>query len=642
MRQASSRTRVFQNPAGERISRGWLLFVVIAILSLVTVTAFWGVTDNDFVSFDDPYYVTDNYHVKNGLSLNGAKWAMTSFFASNWHPLTWFSHMLDVQLFGLKPAGHHLMNLFFHVLNVLLLLWFLVYTTGRLWPSALVAAVFALHPLHVESVAWVAERKDVLSACFWLLTMLAYAFYTKKPSVRRYILALLLFALGLMAKPMLVTLPLILLLLDYWPLERESKYSSLWPFVLEKLPFAVLSVASALVTMSAQRQSLSMAGTLGGWTLLTNAVVSYGRYMGKMFWPVDLALYYPHPHQPLLLGAIVVGGLIIAVTLLVLRYRRRYPYALTGWLWYLITLVPVIGFVQVGDQSHADRYTYIPLTGLFVMVVWGAASVVERRPSLRAVFAVAAGLVLMVAALVTRQTVGYWKDNLTVFSHAVAVTQNNPKMELSLGASLSRMGRQDEAITYLEKAATSRWHDGSAFNELGMIWFDRGDKDKALGYFAQAAKYGWANVEAEYRLGGVLLEMKRYEAAVGHLRRAVQLDRYSARAQSLLAICLCETGKQDEAVAARDEAARLAPGDALVHYAGGYVLEKAGDLPAAAEEYRKSAAIAPSFMAYRNLAFVLDRLGEKQEAIENLRQALKLNPTDADAGILLERLTSDR
>ncbi len=660
--------------------------LVAAALAVATVAAFQGVRNSEFVSFDDPYYVTNNYHVKKGLSLDGARWALTEFHASNWHPLTWLSHMLDMQLFGLTPMGPHLVNLGFHVANTLLMFHFFLRTTKRLWPSAFVAAMFALHPLHVESVAWVSERKDVLSTFFWLLTMIAYASYASRPSAGRYIRALVLFALGLTAKPMLVTLPAVLLLLDFWPLgrvpaepkkdRRRSRRGSLWPLVVEKIPFAGLSLASAAITLLAQRQAINRPQMTSIPTLLTNAVVSYGRYIWKMFWPANLAVYYPLPGEPAVAAALMVGAFVAACTIFALRYRKGLPYVLTGWLWYLVTLVPVAGFVQVGDQSHADRYTYIPLTGLFVIVAWGAAEIMLKRPALKGILTVAGAAAVAAAAGLTWQTVCYWKDGVSLFSRAVEVAPDNAKMESSLGACLANEGRVEEAMIHLEKAVRTIGHEGSAFNPLGTIYLEKGDYAKAIGYFTEAAKYDWMSPRAEYCLGAIYIELQQFDAAESHLRRAVQLEPYSVDACSLLAVALAGSGKPAEAMAAGEKAIELEPASARGYYARGHVLARKGDYAGAERDFSRSISLRRDYItfaelgdalfrlgrlagsadayhqavieepgrpdAYYNLAFVLERLGRKDEALGHLERFLELKPGDADGQAMLRRLEGDR
>jgi len=664
----------------------WPVFLVSLILAVSTAVVYQGVAHSDFISFDDPFYVTNNYHVKKGLSVEGFRWAFTEFYASNWHPLTWLSHMLDVELFGLTPSGPHLVNLGFHIANTLLLFWFFLRTTKLLWPGAFVAAMFALHPLHVESVAWISERKDVLSTFFWFAVMISWSYYAASPSRGRYILSLLLFAFGLMSKPMLVTLPVVLLLLDFWPLSRipldqprnrrRSSASPVFRLIIEKIPFAVLSVASAITTMRAQKLSINTTRTIDIPSMMTNAIVSYGRYALKMVWPAGLAMHYPHEHRPLWAGAAVVILLLIMATLAVIRLRRHCPYLLTDWFWYLVTLVPVAGFIQVGDQSHADRYTYIPLIGLFAVIAWGAYAIVEKKPRLKPVVTIAALLSLAAVCVLTWRQVGYWKDNVTLFNRTLAVTGDNPKVEVSLGSWLVKNGKVDEGIVLLEKAMRSRNHDGSAFNALGVIYLDKGDWNKALGYFNEAAKYDWMNVKAEHNLGAVYSSMMDYGKAVGHLEKAVSLSPYSAETWALYAVALCETGRIDEAIRAYERALELDEELAIVHYAKGHVLAKMGKLPEAVNAYVKSMELGPTYTtfgnlgnalyamgryedaaqsyrraielqpergdAYYSLGYTYARMGRKQEAIDTLKQCLDRNPNDKEARALYEKLLSEQ
>jgi protein O-mannosyl-transferase len=622
-----------------------------AILAVVTIAAYWNVAGCQYVSFDDPDYVTENYHVKQGLTLEGVRWAFTESYASNWHPLTWLSHMLDVRMFGLEnAAGPHLVNLALHIVNTLLLLLFLFYTTGRVWPSAFAAAVFALHPLHVESVAWISERKDVLSTFFWMLTLLAYAWYIRKPSRGRYAAALVLFALGLMAKPMVITLPVVLLLLDYWPLgrfERASRRTGPMPLsrlLMEKVPFALLSVASAVVTMLAQKHSINTSSIASFSMLFTNAVVSYGRYIWMMLYPVNLANYYPHPYRPLIVGSISVGLLLIGATVLVLRYRRQYPFLITGWFWYLITLVPVIGLVQVGGQSHADRYTYIPLTGIFVIIAWGAGRVIEFKPSFKGVFVAAAGIALAGSAAVTFNNIDYWHDGISLLSHDLKIAGEDGKLEAALGARLIEAGQKERGIAMLEKAATSKGHDGSAFNALGVIYLSQGDTQKAIKYFSEAAKYDFTNVKAERSLGVIYSGMKDYRQAAEHLRRAVTLDPYNGENYALLAIAISQLSDGDlaEAQAACDKAMQIVPEMSVTYYARGMLLARKHDFPGAVKAYLKSIEISPGYMAYGSLGNVLFAMGRLPDAAQSYRRAIMLEPDKPDAhynlACMLERM----
>ena len=419
------------------ISGRRLQWALGAALALLTLAAWLPVLRNGFVNLDDSYYVTANPWVRQGITRAGLAWAMTAKVASNWHPLTMLSHMLDCQLFGLDPAGHHATSLLLHLANVLLLFAVLWRMTGAAGRSATVAALFAVHPTHVESVAWVAERKDVLSALFWILAMGAWARYARAPSAGRYLLVLLLMALGLMAKPMVVTLPFALLLLDVWPLDRLRLG---WRrLLIEKLPLLALSAASSLITLRYQETSLAPLGVVP-WSLrATNALVSWAAYLGKLFLPRHLAVFYP---IPLAIPAWKVAGaalLLAAITALAVRWARREPWLLAGWLWFLGTLVPVIGLVQVGRQAMADRYTYIPSIGLFLAVVWSVAGLLREH---RAALATAAGIVVLALAVTTRMQIGYWSDSATLFRHALAVTgDDNYLAHIGLGKAL--MGEKD-------------------------------------------------------------------------------------------------------------------------------------------------------------------------------------------------------
>lgn len=440
--------------------------LVCLLLIVATLAVFQQLPEYDFVNIDDYYYVTENVHVTRGLTREGIIWAFTTLHANNWHPLTWLSHMLDCQLFGLKPGMHHLTNLLLHMANSTLLLLVLKRMTGALWRSAFAAALFALHPLHVESVAWVAERKDVLSTLFWLLTVWGYAGYVEYPGRNRYLLVLLFFALGLMAKPMLVTLPFILLLLDYWPLGRvklwESREggsggiqrSSALHLVREKIPFFALTLASGIVTVVAQYKG----GAVRSLNLLpldvriANALVSYVGYIGKMIWPQHLAIFYPHPGALPTWQVVGAGLLLLSLSIILLRAAGRFPYLGVGWLWYLGTLVPVIGLVQVGDQAMADRYTYVPLIGLFVLIAWGIPDLMARWRYRQIALTISAVIVVFCCTVSTWSHVKHWRNGTALFTHAVNVTADNALAHDGLGFALARQGRLDEAIAHYSEA----------------------------------------------------------------------------------------------------------------------------------------------------------------------------------------------
>ena len=550
--------------------------MIILALTVLTVASYWRVAGNEFIGYDDDVYVYNNHHVQEGITPQSLKWAFNMGHAANWHPLTWISHMVDFRLFGPKPMGHHAVNLIFHVLNTVLLLLVLSRMTARpgspqagaVWKSAFVAGLFAVHPLHVESVAWVAERKDVLSTFFWLLAMGAYVLYSEKPSIRRYVPVIVLFALGLMAKPMLVTLPLVLLLLDYWPLKRSRPWSSL---ILEKTPLLALSVCSSIVTCIAQNQGRAL-NTLGLVPLdqrLSNALVSYVSYLLKTIWPAKLAVFYTLMKPPAwqALGALL---LLIAVSYLVVRAKR--PYFSVGWLWFLGTMVPVIGIVQVGAQSTADRYTYVPLIGLFVIVAWGIpdlASNTERWGDgatgrggeiPRNGLATVACLVIIGLAVGTWVQVRYWKNDVTLFVHAIKVTRNNYVAYAGLGAALAREGKYEQAVEYLTTAIAIRSDMPHYHLCLGNVYFTMGKYAKAADSYAKGLS---ANPDLEdaqkslqlgidtslvhYNFGMALQNQGKFDEAIREYRAAIRLKPNLGPAHNNLAVVLYSAGNYDEA-----------------------------------------------------------------------------------------------
>ena len=466
------------------------VLIICVLLALACLLTFWRVNLSDFVSYDDTAYVTENSHIQSGLTLKGIEWAFTTGHASNWHPLTWLSHMLDVQLFGLNPGWHHFINLLFHIANTVLLFLVLHRATKALWQSAFVAALFALHPLHVESVAWVAERKDVLSTFFWMLTMWVYLSYTARPGVVRYLSLLLCFALGLMAKPMLVTLPFVLLLLDYWPLQRlelgkqpretlnpppqaaqkrkekgrrrpaeaparpaVSRWALIRPLLVEKVPLCILVVLSCSVTYMVQKKGGAV-GSIENFPLgvrVENAFVSYITYIAKMIWPSNLAVFYPYGS---LLPWQVVWAVscFIAMTVMAARAAKRFPYLTVGWLWYAGTLIPVIGFVQVGRQALADRYTYVPLIGLFVMAAWGIPELARWWRHRKKVLIVFSALTISCCFIIAWNQVGYWRNSLTLYDHALSVTDDNDVIYYNRGNAYMALGDRERAIRDYDKA----------------------------------------------------------------------------------------------------------------------------------------------------------------------------------------------
>ena len=457
-------------------------------LVLTTLGVFYQVRSFRFVTYDDPDYVYRNANVQAGITAQSIKWAFTTSYAANWHPLTWLSHMLDWRVFGSNPAGHHVINLILHIANTLLLFIVLQQMTNALWQSAFVAALFALHPLHVESVAWVAERKDVLSTLFWMLTMWAYLGYVKHPNVRRYLLVLVSFALGLMAKPMLVTLPFVLLLLDYWPLER-FRQRTVFHLIGEKVPFFILSAASSAVTFIVQR-SASVVIPFGTFPLkyrVFNAVISYVEYACKMFCPSRLAVFYPHPAQNVSIPYFIMSAvLLLAVTILVIRFAANRRYLVTGWFWYLGTLVPAAGFVQVGLQAMADRYTYVPLTGLFIMVAWGVPDLLAKLQYRKIILVSVATLTVPAMSMCTFFQLRHWKDTSTLLQHAIDVTTNNVvainNLAWFLATSPETSGQNPERAIHLARRACelNRYRSPGSLDTLAAAYAAAGAFDEAV------------------------------------------------------------------------------------------------------------------------------------------------------------------
>lgn len=533
--------------AAKKPTRRTEIFVCLALF-VVTLVAFWGVTSNEFISFDDDEYITANPHVQAGLTGESVAWAFGNYHSNNWHPLTWLVHMTDQELFGEDAGGHHLTSLLFHALNALLLFLGLYRLTGSLGSSALVAALFALHPAHVESVAWASEKKDVISTLFAILTIGAYARYARSASAGRYALALGLFALGLLAKPMLVTLPFVLLLLDYWPLGRccgEPPANRPWStLLLEKVPFLVLAAASSWVTLLAQ-QSGGVLKTLESFPLgtrLANAIVAYAAYLGKLVWPSKLAILYPHPHE---FPFWQVGGaalLLVVITAAVFVMRRRQPALIVGWLWFLGTLVPVIGLVQVGNQAFADRYTYLPYIGLFVAIVWSVRSLLDRK-----VVVVAVIVVLSTLGVRTWYQTRHWKDTITLFRHTVTVTENNYLIHDNLGKLLAGEGRLDEALEQYREAVRIRPAFTQGHYNAGVALSKAARYDEAVPYFDEAIRQQPDFVKAHFNLAVCHAHLNQAEPAIRHFEEVLRINPDNAQAHRNLGGILRALGRNEDA-----------------------------------------------------------------------------------------------
>ncbi|MGD0650697.1 MAG: tetratricopeptide repeat protein [Verrucomicrobiia bacterium] len=617
--------------------------VLICLCLAVTIVAvYWPVSHFEFINYDDNGYVTENLPVRDGLTLRGLVWAFTTNHMGNWHPLTWLSLMLDCQLFGLKAGPHHLVNVLFHIVNTLLLFSVLNRMTRAPWRSGSVAALFALHPLHVESVAWVAERKDVLSAFFWMLTMWAYVQYVEtlnapksavaRPSqavkakaerspVRRslgeggtphafYSLALLFFTLGLMAKPMLVTLPFVLLLLDYWPLGRtrctksvivEKTEAPLSHLLKEKLPFLALAVISCGVTFWAQRAAGAVAPLerLPIGERVANAVVSYARYLSAAFWPSGLAVFYPHRKWP---WEVVVGAgvVLVGVSGWVIWRGRREPHFVTGWLWYLGTLVPVIGLVQVGVQSMADRYTYLPLIGVFMMAAWCIPNAAVGQQVGRMIVAGAAALVLIVCAVLCRLQVRYWRNSVTLFEHALAVTKDNPVAHSNLGVALAEQGRVEEALGHFEQALRIEPDYPEAHNNLGLALWQKGKVQEAIRHFERVLQIRPDSAQAHSNLGVALSQEGKVQEAFGHFQQAVRINPDSAETQNNFGGALLQRGMVQEAIGHCERALWIAPDMAEAHYNLGIASERLGKVPEAIGHYEQALRIRPDYLGAQN------------------------------------------
>jgi tetratricopeptide (TPR) repeat protein len=575
---------------------GWETVLGI-ILILWTVAVFWQATAAGFVDYDDD--ITRNPQVKAGLTPASVGWAFTTIQSTNWNPLVWLSLEVDYAIYGLSAWGFHFTNVVLHAANALLVFLVLRRMTGAVWRSWLVAAFFALHPLRVESVAWLAERKDVLSTFFGLLTLLAYARYARQPGWGRYLLVVLTFAVGLMAKPMLVTLPFVLLLLDYWPLGRTpctgtvaERWAAWRWLLLEKVPLLVLSAACSVVTWYAQQHGKAIA-PLEVFPLaarLANALNAYVAYLGQTLWPVGLAPYYPHPGRSVSRATATAAGLLLAaLTAFAVRMRRSHPYLLVGWLWYVGTLVPVIGLVQVGAQARADRYTYLPHIGLFVAGVWGLANLAARRQGRWAV-AAAVGLGLILCSRVTWDQVRYWHDDEALWRRAVDVTTANARAHNNLGAVLGKFGRHREAIAEFQAALAVDPYYADAHYHLGVALAKTGRPAEALGELRRAVELDPGEPRAHEELG--LLLAKRggpdeQEEAERHFRTALQSDPDNAVVCFNLGLLLARQGREEEALPWLREAVRLQPNEARYHVALGYALRRTA--PEAAEEQFREA-----------------------------------------------------
>jgi protein O-mannosyl-transferase len=603
---------------------------VCVVLAAITFAVFAQTLRHEFINFDDNDYVYDNPVVARGLTLKGIAWAF-SCHLDNWHPLTWLSHMLDCQLYGLRPGGHHLTNVLLHIATVILLFLVLRRMTGSLWRSAFVAAVFAIHPLRVESVAWVAERKDVLSGLFFMLTVGAYVRYTEELKGERsrfkvfYALALVFFILGLMSKPMLVTVPLVLLLLDYWPLRRETPLGRL---LVEKLPFLALSAACCLTTLFAQQEAMQTIETISLPLRCANALVTGMVYLAQMIWPAGLAVYYPYPFGGLPSWEVALAAMLLAgLSAVAWWQRRQQPWIWIGWLWYLVMLLPVLGIIQVGAKAHADRYTYLPQIGIYVAVTWLAAEWGAKlhlgRVAMGSFMAAVLGTLIICA---WKQT-AYWKSSETLWTHTLECTTRNDIAHNNLGAVLRNMGRVDEAIPHFQDAlkispgyAEARFNLGTAFAQKGgldqainqyrfglrsmpgdadahvnlaTVYLQKGDLDEAIGQYQIALQINPGDAARHIALGSLLLQRGRMDEAIAHFQKSLQIKPDDANAQNNLGSVYLQLGRMDDAMVHFQHALQIDPDYAEVHNNLGLVFLKKGELDQAHAQFERALQLGP-------------------------------------------------
>ncbi len=610
--------------------------IVCLFLIITTLAVYWQTLNFDFIICDDTDYVTENLHVRAGWTVEGAVWAFTTKFHRHWHPLTWLSHMTDCQLFGLNPAGHHLSSLFLHLANTVLLFFVFKLMTGTLWRSAFVAALFALHPLHVEPVAWISVRKDLLCTFFWMLAMLAYVRYSKSPGFCRYVPVLLAFILGLMAKSMVVTLPFVLLLMDYWPLKRsrpgQSKgerntgnrkflnfmYQKLFEFRLiwEKALLFIFVGAASVVTLSAMQQqtvlNVHTSRLLRTEHLIANA--SYISYICKTFWPLNLAVPYPDHSATSAWQSVGYGLLLIFITFLVFWKRRQYPYLLVGWLWYLITLMPVVGIVGYGPTNMFDRYTYLPLIGLFIIIAWGVPDLLKAWRYQRIVLAISTGILLLCLITLTWFQVQYWKDSATLFNHSLDVTVNNYKAHNIMGVIRSEQGKAEEAFDHYYRSLSIKPNYEKTHYNLGVILAEQGKREEAIDHYYKAIRLKPRRSMAHYNLGLLLAQQGRLEEAIDHYYKAIKFKPDYAKSHYNLGLILAQQGKLEEAIDHYYKAISIKPDYAKAHYNLGVFLTKQGKLEEAIKHYSKAISIKPDYAkAHRNLEHVLRLMGKSTE-----------------------------
>jgi tetratricopeptide (TPR) repeat protein len=655
---ASARGRI--NRTSSRLASFLVCLALIALTWLVFGQTLW----HSFVNLDDHVYVYDNPLITRGLTVDGMINAFVHTHARNWHPLTTLSHMLDCQLFGLKAGGHHFTNVLLHTVSVVLLFLLLRQMTAAFWQSAFVAALFAVHPLHVESVAWVSERKDVLSAVFFMLTLWAYTRYVQARSAGRYLTVALFFVLGLMSKPMLVTLPFVLLLLDYWPLNRFSgdrtrltggarpldRVHSVTPLLVEKIPLFALSVFSCIATLLIQLYSAGAIDQLPLAWRLNNAAVTYVAYIWQMFWPAGLAAFYPHPNDQLPLWQVILAiTLLISVSLLAIQWRRERPYILTGWFWYVGMLVPVIGVVQAGEQGRADRYTYLPQIGLYVLIVWTVTGLLARlgQPTQRRVAAIAASMIIVVLSWRAFVQTSYWESSERLWNHALAVTTDNAMAHNNLGHLLLQRGEWDRAISHFELALNIRSHNAANHYNLGRALMEnnlanalarKGRLNEAVSHYEESVRLRPDYGDPYFNLGSVLFQQGRIDDAIAQWHKALTAQPNDAGFHTALGNAFFKKGLQKDAIAEYERAARISRQDPMARNNLAWLLATSSDasirdgnraIELAEQAVQLSSGKDANYL--RTLAAAYAEAGRFAEATEIARRALQAAQTQGNS-----------
>ena len=662
-------------------SKPWQIAAVCVLLAVVTVVAYRGVRGNDFLRVDDDYYILENRNVQQGLTIESVGWAFTTYYAGNWHPLTWISHMVDWSLYGKNPAGYHMTNLCLHAANAVLLFLLLLYLTGRLARSAIVAFLFALHPAHVESVAWIAERKDVLCAFFWFAALLGYAWYVRKPSWKRLACVAFAFGCGLLSKPMIVTLPFTLLLLDVWPLRRvtfstETRgqwASSFWKLCVEKWPLFIMAGISSVLTFMAQRAggAVSQLEILPLWERVSNAAISCWSYVRLMLWPDPLTIYYYYDFNHI---SFIAAGLaaiaLIGVTVVCWHFRKDKPYCLVGWLWFLGTLAPVIGIVQVGEQSMAERYTYVPLIGLFIAVVWLIGDAVANSPKMKVAAQVLAVVVIAACAVKTDAQVKVWKDTVALFTHALTIDERGALPNASLGAAYVRLGKFAEAQPYLERAlfykpsaslilsfsafsmmqTMIQTHDMSNLPLAGerlekalrgapdspnvladiALWSIMAGKPQDAEMYSRKAVAAQPDlIRARIYLADSLMVEKKLDEAVREFRQILSIDRDNSEAHNNLGMIYNSQGLKQEAVKEFKLSLAANPAQAMPHTQLAKIFMEAHQLPDAVAELKQAVQYDPgNANAHNGLGVALAQMGNYEKAYEQFSEAARIDPAN--------------